>query len=99
MPEVNAENNFINADGALVSSCLARQGRGGISFTVTGFDTLPVLPYQRSVGEFSIAEVGNIENREVDTITSEVENPSLTATWKIGQKVVEAGGIIVIPNF
>ncbi len=93
LPEVNAESKLTNSQQILANSCLARKGRQQNSFTVTGVDTLPVLPYQRQIGQFRVTDVSNIGNQ--NTIVSPIENQPTTAQWKIGDAVEEAGGIII----
>ncbi len=91
--EVDADSKLTNSQQILSNSCLARKGRQRNSFTVTGVDTLPVLPYQRQIGQFRVTDVSDIGNQ--NTITSPIENQPTTAQWKIGDAVEEAGGIII----
>ncbi len=94
------ENSLIGLDGGLVNaeqvvagSCIARKTAQRGTFAVTGTDSLPNNPFQRLIGEYELTGVNNIGGG-VNNDSVEASIPD-NSSWKMGDSVVEAGGIIV----
>lgn len=96
------QNNFVSSEQVVAGSCLARRNADRSSFVITGSGGLPANPHSE------IQEWENLSGADLTEInTIQLKQPPLNAVnasniptkkWKLGDPIVEAQGIIRLPD-
>ena len=101
---VPLEKNFINPEQIVAGSCLARRNVNQSNFVVTGSGGLPLNPNSEIEGweNLSTSNQPAINNVQLERSPSKSPEGNITYTsskkWKVGDPIVEAQGIIRLPN-
>lgn len=98
-PDVDLQNsltelaaNFASPDQVVAGSCLARRNVERGSFTVTGTGGLPSSPYEAVSGRYAVSSVQPIQGS--GNVSNGTTNVSDTTTWKPGNPIQEAQGMV-----
>jgi len=102
------ENNFVNLEQVVAGSCLARRNASQSSFVVTGSGGLPANPYSEiqewenlsdsPIDKAQLEQFKRTNARRSQAIAVLNENNIFPKKWKLGDPIVEAQGIIRLPN-
>ncbi len=87
-------NNFISTEQIVAGSCLARRNAVQSSFVVTGSGALPTNPDYDNQEWESLSKPTNITAERSQNLSL---NPVIRP-WKLGDPIVEAQGIVRLPN-
>jgi large exoprotein involved in heme utilization and adhesion len=88
--------NFLSPDQVVAGSCLAQRNAEQGSFTVTGTGGLQRTPYDAIRGDYPVTDVQPIEdNPEPDNQSPQSKLPIQDSSWKLGDPVQEAQGMMV----
>ncbi len=96
---VPLQTNFVTPEQIVAGSCLARRNASQSSFVVTGSGNLPVNPYSETQEWESLIEPPKITNgNRTEKLPNLADENNIDSTWKIGDPIVEAQGIVRLPN-
>jgi large exoprotein involved in heme utilization and adhesion len=83
------QQNPIDTNALIASSCIARTGKQEGTFTITGSGGLPNRPGDTSPSNYPTGTVRNVDNNS----SSSPHRP-----WKIGDPIVEPSGVYQLPS-
>jgi len=96
---VSLTSKVVSPEEVVVSSCLARRNAEEGSFTVTGTGGLPRTPYDAMSSWYELATVRQEDGKNSSSSSLVPPDSSqLSRSWKLGDRIVEAQGIVVLPD-
>jgi len=96
---VSLKSNVVSSEQVIASSCLSQRNAEQGSFTVTGTGGLPRNPYDAMSSWYELATVRQEDGKNSSSSSLVPPDSSqLSRSWKLGDRIVEAQGIVVLPD-